>query len=95
VVRTVKRGCYRLDDWNDPHNQIEQTLQLEPNGIRQISFSPAKLSTPAEKRVAGAAVNSGRTANLVRHWSFDEGSGDVTKERLTGTACDILGVKSD
>ena len=94
VVRTVKNGCYRLDDWNDPNNQIEQTLQLEASRIRQISFSPATLSASTEERVAGAAVKSGRTANLVRCWSLDEGRGDVTKERLTGTACDILGVKS-
>ena len=26
VGRVVKNGCYRLDDWNDPANQIEQTL---------------------------------------------------------------------
>jgi len=94
VVRTVKKGCYRLDNWNDPNNQIEQTLQLEASGIRQISFSPATLSACTEKRVAGAALKSGRTANLVRYWSLDEGRGDVTKERLTGTACGILGVKS-
>lgn len=33
VDRTVKNGCYRLDEWNDPRNQIEQTLQLAPEGI--------------------------------------------------------------
>ena len=40
VVRTVKNGCYRLDEWNDPRNQIEQTLQLAPDGIRETAFAP-------------------------------------------------------
>lgn len=92
VVRTVKKGCYNLDEWNDPRNQIKQTLQLTPDGIEQTSLSPAKVSTLKESPVAGEQVKSGRIQNLVRHWTFDEGMGQVTKERNTDTECHILGV---
>jgi len=92
VARTVKNGCYSLDAWRDPRNQIEQTLQLTPDGIQQTAFRPATISARQERPVAGETVKSGRTANLVRHWKFDEANGSATKEQQTGTACNIRGV---
>lgn len=92
VVRTVKNGCYRLDDWNDLRNQIEQTLQLAPDGIRETALRPAQLSKTPERSVTGSPVKSGRTNNLVRHWRFDEGAGFATTERQSGKACEIGGV---
>jgi hypothetical protein len=91
VVRTVKNGCQRLADWNDPGNQIEQTLEFTPDGIREIALRPAQLSRAAERPVTGSPVKSGRTDNLVRHWRFDEGAGLVTAERQSGKVCDIGG----
>ena len=88
----MKNGCYRLDDWNDPRNQIEQTLQLTPDGIRETALRPAQLSKTPERPVAGSPVKSGRTKNLVRHWRFDEGAGLATTEKQSGKACDIGGV---
>ena len=95
VIRTVKNGCYRLDDWNDPRNQIEQTLQLAPDGIRETAFRRAQLSKAPERPVTGSPVKTGRTNNLVRHWRFDEGAGFATAEKQSGKACDIGGVESN
>ena len=94
VERIVKNGCYRLDEWNDPQNQIEQTLQLTADGITQAAFSPGKISARKEPAVEGAAIKSGSNENLIRHWRFDEGNGEATKEQITGVACNIEGVKS-
>jgi len=94
VIRTVKNGCYRLDDWNDPDNKIEQTLQLTPAGIRETAFRPAQLSKTSERPVPGSPVKSGRTQDLIRHWRFDEGAGFATAERQTGKACEIGGVEA-
>jgi len=94
VVRTVKSGCYRLDDWNDPRNQIEQTLQLTPDGIRETAFRPAQMSATQERAIAGSPVKFGRTNNLIRHWRFDEGTGFTTTEEQSGKACDISGVEA-
>ena len=63
VDRTVKNGCYRLDEWNDPRNQIEQTLQLTPDGIRETALRPAQLSKTPERPVTGSPVKSGLTKN--------------------------------
>ena len=94
VVRTVKNGCYRLDEWNDPRNQIEQTLQLGPEGIRETALRPAQLSQAPERPVTGSPVKSGRTKNLIRHWRFDEGAGVATTEKQSSKACDIGGVEA-
>ena len=91
VVRTVKNGCERLADWNDPRNQIEQTLQLTPDGIRETALRPAQLSKTPERAIAGSPVKSSLTQNLVRHWCFDEGEGLTTKESKSGKASDIGG----
>ena len=94
VDRTVKNGCYRLDDWNDPGNQIEQTLQLTPGGIHEAALRPAQLAKTTERPVSGPPVKSGRTENLIGHWRFDEGAGPTTTEEQTGKACEIGGVKA-
>jgi len=92
VVRTVKKGCYKLAEWNDPENQIEQTLQLTPDGIVQKSLIPAKVSQPEATPIAGEQVKSGRSQNLARHWTFDEGMGQTTKELITNAEYHIQGV---
>ena len=79
VDRTVKNGCYQLDEWNDPRNQIEQTLQLAPDGIRETPLRPAQLSKTPEPPVTGSPVKSGLTKNLIRQWRFDEGAGGMLK----------------
>jgi len=94
VVRTARMGCHRLDDWNDPLNQMQQTLRLMPEGIRETDFRPAQHSNPSEPRVAGAPLKSGRTNHRVRHWRFDEGKGDTAREQVTGASCSIAGVNS-
>jgi hypothetical protein len=94
VVRTVKNGCYRPDDWNDPGNQIEQTLQLTPDGIREAAWRPARLSRTRAPPVVGAPLKSGRASHAIRHWRFDEGTGFATTETQSGQACDIGGVEA-
>ncbi len=94
VERVVKDGSERLADWNDPANQIEQTLQLAPDGIRETAFRPARHSKTSESPVAGSPVKSGRAGNLVCHWRFDEGAGFATTEKQSGTACSIGGIEA-
>ena len=94
VVRTVKNGCYRLEDWHDAGNQIEQSLQLMPDGIRETALRPARLSKTPELPVTGSPVKSGRTGNLIRHWRFDEGAGFATTEKQSGQVCEIGGVQA-
>ena len=94
VVRTVKNGCLKLAEWNDPDNQIEQTLRLTPAGIEQTSLTPAKLSRLEPAPVLGERIKTGRTDNLLLHWRFDEGVGQAAKEEISGAAFPVLGVNA-
>ncbi len=94
VVRTVKNGCHRLADWNDPLNQIEQSLQLTPGGIRETALRPAKLSKTPNRAISGSPLKSGRSQNLIGHWRFDEGAGLATAEKQSGKACTIGGAQA-
>jgi hypothetical protein len=91
VERIVKNGCERLEDWNDPENQTEQTLQLTPEGIREIGIKRARLSQVTAAPVGGPPVKPGRTEGLVAHWSFDEGTSRATVESRSGKSSGIGG----
>jgi hypothetical protein len=94
VERVVKNGCERLEDWNSPVNQTEQTLQLNTDGIQEITLPPAKIPVVKTIQVIGAPVKTGPTDHLINHWRFDEGTGDATREARSGQACGISGVKA-
>lgn len=91
VERVVKSGCERLEDWNSPINQTEQTLQLYADGSREITLLPAKVPIVKTIKVNGAPVKAGRTNNLIAHWCFDEGTGLATMEKNSSKACVIGG----
>ena len=44
VKRVVKKGTDKIDDWNDPLNQLTQTLQVSPDGVVEISRSAPRHS---------------------------------------------------
>jgi hypothetical protein len=97
VSRRVKKGCYRLDDWNDPANAVTQTLQLTASGITVKQTNPARLQHLAGEPVKGPAV----IANCVQPpklWMrFDEGlkpNGRTTEESVQETQCPIGGMDS-
>ena len=90
VVRIVKPGTEKYDDWLDPHNQYVQTLQLKANGIEEMSLTEPRI-TLASKAVSGNAVKESDVAEPVCVWHFDEGIGDATIETISRAECEIEG----
>lgn len=91
LVRTVKKGCVKLAERNDPENQIEQRLRLTPTRIEQTSLIPANVSRLRLVPVLGERVKTGRTDNLLLHWPFDEGMGQTTREQIADVETTVLG----
>jgi hypothetical protein len=89
----VQKGCERLEDWNNPANQIEQTIQLTPDGIRETAMRAAepRPSKTSASSVVAPPVQTGRTKNVILHWRFDEGAGRATTEEKSGQVCGIGG----
>ena len=73
VIRRVKKGCYKLDDWNDPLNEIRQELELTSSGITIKNTTPAKLQNLPGKAVPRPAIINKGVQSPVVWMRFDEG----------------------
>ncbi|NQV32949.1 MAG: hypothetical protein HQ515_09655, partial [Phycisphaeraceae bacterium] len=97
VLRRLKKGCYRLDDWNDPANAITQTLQLTSTGITVKKTTPAALQHLPGEPVQGLPVIEESSQPPALWMRFDEGlkpNGHSTQDSVRGTQCAINGMDS-
>ncbi len=93
VKRVVKKGTAKIDDWNDPLNQTTQVLQLNPDGVVEISRTNPGHST-AQTRVAGNPQKGPPVVAPALWFKFDEGTGDATEEAVTQTRLPVAGPKT-
>jgi hypothetical protein len=93
VTRTFKKGTEKYDAWADPANHLTQAITLSSNGIQVNETTPAKISS-LPRRVEGAEIRGKTVIPPVRHWSFNEGLGDTTKESVSGVESPIEGHRS-
>ena len=95
VTRQVKKGCYSLDQWNDPMNVTTQVLKLSSEGIETVKLVPAKTQDIPGQKIAGSVVINKESRSPLRWWKFDEGlepNHHATEEMKTGSSCIIDGV---
>jgi len=98
VVREIKVGTPRLDDFQDPANVTRQELQLTETGIEEQSLSKAMLSGTPGRAVAGSAVIRGVPGSPAAWLRFDEGLHPreesekyTTRDSVSGAVCTISG----
>ena len=97
VVRKIKKGTPKVDQWLDPANVATQTLMLTSKGIVAESLHTSTKSQLVGKVVSGSPLKKDVVDSPAAYWKFDEGLGpnyDVTKEELTSDNCAILGHKT-
>ena len=97
VLRQVKTGCYKLDDWNDPANVATQTLKLTSSGISVKKTTQARLRHLPGEPVQGPVVIEKSSESPDLWMRFDEGlkpNGHTTKESVQQTQCPIGGMDS-
>jgi len=93
VIRTIKQGTIKIDDWNDPLQHIVQTFTLSANGIKDIkTTTPDKAS--ALKPVKGSPLKGPVVGSPVAWWKFDQARGDTALESVSQQNCEIAGHKS-
>jgi len=95
ITRKVKKGCYSLDDWNDPKNVTTQCLNLTKKGIEELDLIPAKLQNLPGDKIAGSPVLNAETRSPLLSWKFDEGLDEnylYTLENKSNASCAIGGV---
>ena len=93
VIRTIRRGTERYDDWVDPLKVKTQTFKLTSDGIGDVkAVNPD--SSGAPEPVDGNPVKTGVVRSPIAWWKFDEGAGGTTVESVSGQKCTISGHKS-
>ena len=98
VVRQVKVGTQRLEDFQDPTNRTVQMLQLTEAGFKELSLSQPERSGRPGRAVEGSAVRENVPGCPVTWLRFDEGlrkrveSGiHTTRDSVSRAACTIFG----
>jgi len=97
VLRQVRKGCYKLDDWNDPANAVTQTLKLTSSGITVKNTVPARLQHLPGEPIQGPDVIEESSQPPDLWMRFDEGlkpNRHTTIESIRATRCRIGGVDS-
>ncbi|HIJ72147.1 MAG TPA: hypothetical protein HPP87_12430 [Planctomycetes bacterium] len=73
ITRTIRKGTKRFDDFIDPKNVTIQTIQLEANGIKQLSLIEAKPQHADGEPVIGNPAKKVCAKRPIAWWKFDEG----------------------
>jgi hypothetical protein len=93
INRTIKQGTKKIDEWNDPLNQITQVLKLSTDGIVETSRKKPGLSETALP-VIGNPEKGPVVVKPSVWFKFDESTGEVTKESISGTTIEVSGHKT-
>jgi hypothetical protein len=93
VTRVIKQGTNKIDDWNDPLNQITLVLQLSNSGVTEISRTNPGHSDMTST-VKGNPEKGPNVVKPVVWFKFDESQGDDIKESISNTSVTVTGHKT-
>jgi len=97
VIREIKKGTDKIDQWKDPKNILTYELQLKEDLIEELTFKKPHLSKKQKSPIEGLPVKENDVAELLSYWSFDEGledDVDFVNESVSGIELPIDGHKS-
>ncbi len=92
ITRVIRQCADRIDDWNDPLNRTIQVLQLNAEGIVEISKTAASHSAAPRQAFAGLPQKLPVTPPSL-WFRFDEGAGPTTTEEVTRAVLSVSGPK--
>jgi len=93
VVREIRKGTARIDDWNNAQNKTIQTFTLKTSGISNTKTDNLTGSVISEK-IAGNPVVAKTVETPVISFNFDEASGNQTSELISKSSYEIASHKS-
>jgi len=102
IIRALRRGRPRIDDWRDPEKVSVSIIQLRSEGTSSSTANAAERRTalaamgfhaaePVEVKADRFTRWPASAPAPAAAWSFDEGRGFSTKEAVGGTAGEIAG----
>lgn len=93
VVRTIRKGTTRIDDWNDALNKTTQRFTLTAAGITDLTTTGPGVSLQT-KRVGGNPTKGPVIGAPVAWWKFDEAAGPMAFESVNDLNSMITGHKA-
>ncbi|MCX6333511.1 MAG: LamG domain-containing protein [Bacteroidia bacterium] len=93
VIRTIRKGDKKIDNWQDPSNLIKQSLRISKKGIKVEKEFPAK-KTYVATAIEGNPVIEGSVVEPAVWFKFDEAKGDTITESVSGLEMTIPGNKT-
>ncbi len=97
VKREVRAGTPKLDDFNDPANVTVQELNLQADGISELSLRRAKPSGRLIPAVTGSPIRQWTACPSAAWFRFDDGlkpNRDQATEAVKGKPCPVSGNKT-
>jgi len=94
VKRIARKGSPKIDEWNNPLNNITQTFSLSKKGLKNTVTERNDPVQEKEILPGHNEASKGFVLNPAGHWSFDESTGNNTYETISGQKCVISGDKS-
>ncbi len=95
VLRTVKQGTTRVDDWLNDSNLISQEFDLTSSGIKNVETITENADDNEERQMVNQISKSvPAIVPPIAHFAFDNGSGDEVLESITDENAAIEGQKS-
>lgn len=91
VMRTIRKGTEKIDDWKDPANTMMQTFRLTKNGIKDVQL--IKTTSNAVASIANGNPIIETNLNPELWWKFDEGTTNTTQESLSKYSSEVAGSK--
>ena len=94
LLRTVKKGTEKIDDWNSDVSMSEFKLSLSSNGIEETTLKYVDYSKYQKvKKPLNKAKNISEP--ITSNWlKFDESNGDYTNEFYSDHILEIEGDKT-
>ena len=93
VIRTIRKGTPKYDDWADPEFRYTQTFNLTRNNIINKTLTQPVRSLTLHG-IEGRPLISDNVVQPVAWFRFDEGSGDKTIESISKTETSVNGGKT-
>ena len=93
VMRTIRKGTEKINDWNNQPNRQLHTFTITPSGFVNSKLKKTNIA-PLSSPVENAPVVENIVIAPKAWWKFDETKGDVATESIINTRSDIVGHKS-
>jgi len=92
VIREIRKGTYKLADWQNPANTIIEKITLTKNGFLVTKLPSPKASL--NSKIKGESIKISALEAALLYWPMNEGINQNTLENVSKTTLPVNGVNA-